>query len=75
MRALFEARLSDLGPDDFVKAECTAWGHELLIPAVGLLQGLKLPPYTHVVDLERKLRCRECDARGKAALSTKWAGR
>jgi len=43
----------------------------MLIPAVGLLQGLRLPPYTHVLDLERKLRCRECDARGKAMVSVK----
>jgi hypothetical protein len=28
----------------------------MLIPAVGLLQGLRLPPYTPVLDLERKLR-------------------
>jgi hypothetical protein len=33
MRALFEARLSDLGPSDFVKVECIACGHvELLSP-------------------------------------------
>jgi len=48
-------------------------GHDMLIPAVGLLQGMRLPPYTPVLDLERKLRCRECDARGKAVLSIKWA--
>jgi len=34
----------------------------MLILAVGLL-GLRLPPYTPVLDLERKLRCRECGAR------------
>jgi hypothetical protein len=73
MRALYEARLSDLGPNDFVKAECTACGHDMVIPAVGLLQGMRLPPYTHVLDLEQKLRCRECDARGKAMVSVKWA--
>ena len=73
MRALFEAQLSGLGPDDFVKAECTACGHDILIPAVGLLQGLRLPSYTYVLDLERKLCCREFDARGKAVVSIRWA--
>ena len=56
-----------------MKAECTACGHDILIPAVGLLQGLRLPPYTYVLDLERKLRGRECDALGKAVVSIKWA--
>ena len=72
MRALFEARLQDLGPGDFVKAECTACGHSELIPASGLLQGMRLPPYTPVLDLEPKLRCRECDAKGKAVVSVRW---
>jgi hypothetical protein len=30
-----------------------------------LLNGLRLPPYTPVLELEPRLRCRECDARGK----------
>ena len=72
MRALFKARLSDLGPDDLVKIECTACQHDALIPASGFLVRLKLPPYTHILDLERKLRCRECDAKGKAVVSVKW---
>ena len=73
MRALYEARLSDLGPDDLVKIECTACRHDALIPASGFLIGLSLPPYMHILDLERKLRCRECDARGKAVEPIKWA--
>ena len=38
-----------------------------------LLNGLRLPPYTPVLDLEPRLRCRECDARGKSVVSIRWA--
>jgi hypothetical protein len=44
-----------------------------LIPPIGLLQGWRLPPYTCVLDLECRFRCRECDQRGKVVLSIKWA--
>ena len=44
-----------------------------LIPPSSLLNGLWLPPATRVLDLERRLRCRECDQRGKAIVSIKWA--
>ena len=37
------------------------------------LSGYPLPPYIGILDLEPKLRCRECDARGKAVVSIKWA--
>jgi hypothetical protein len=71
MVPLYAARVSDLGPGDFVHVECAACGHDLLIPSSGLLQGLKLPPYKPVLDLERRFRCRECDARGKVVVSIK----
>ena len=74
MKMLYEARIQHLGPDDFVKIECTACRHDALIPASGFLIGLRLPPYTHILDLERKLRCRECDTTGKAVVSVRWAG-
>jgi hypothetical protein len=46
----------------------------MLIPPSGLVQGLRPPPHFPVLDLEPRLRCRECDARGKAAVVTvKWA--
>jgi hypothetical protein len=75
MVPLYAARIEDLGPGDFVRAECTACGHDELIPASALLQGLRLLPRTPVLDLEPQLRCRECDARGKAVVSIKWANR
>jgi hypothetical protein len=73
MVPLYAARVADLGPGDFVKIECIACGHNELIPPSALSQGLRLPPYTPVLDLEPRLRCRECDARGKAMVSIKWA--
>jgi len=61
---LYEARLQDLRPNDFLKVECIACGHvELLAPDQLRIKGLALPPYTPVLDLERRPRCRESDAR------------
>jgi hypothetical protein len=48
-------------------------GHSELIPASGLQQGLRLPPFMPVLDLERRFRCRECDRRGRVVVSIKWA--
>ena len=73
MVPLYAARIENLGPGDFVRAQCIACGHDELIPASALLQGLRLPPATLVLDLEPRLRCRECDARGKAVVSVRWA--
>jgi len=38
-----------------------------------LLVGLRLPPETLILDLEPRFRCRECDAKGKAVVTVKWA--
>ena len=74
MKPLYAARIQDLWPQYFVKVECIACGHvELLPPDKLRIKGLALPAYTPVPDLERRLRCRECDARGKAVVSVKWA--
>jgi hypothetical protein len=72
MVPLYAARVSDLKPGDFVKIECIACGHEVLIPPVGLLQGAAATAAFPVLDLEPRLRCRECDARGKAVVSVRW---
>jgi hypothetical protein len=73
MKMLYQARIEDLGAGDFVRVECTVCRHEELIPASGFLVGLRLPPNTRVLDLKPKLRCRECDAKGKAVVSIRWA--
>jgi hypothetical protein len=76
MVPLYAARIQDLGPGDFVKVECTACRHvELLAPDKLRIKGVPLPPYTPVLDLERQLRCRECDAKGKAVVSVRWWGK
>jgi len=38
----------------------------------GERHGLRLPPYTPVLDLEPRLRCRECGARSKVVVSIRW---
>ena len=73
MVPLYAARIEDLGPGDFVQVECAACGHETFIPHNTLLHGLQLKPGDKVVDLEPRLRCRECDVRGKAVVSVRWA--
>ncbi len=71
MKPLYAARLEDLGPGGFVKVECVC-GHDELIPAVGLLQGMGLSPDTPVMSLAQRMRCRECDAKGRAVVSVRW---
>jgi len=73
MVPLYAAHIEDLGPGDFVRAECGACGHDELIPASALLNGLRLPPAMLVLDLKPRLRCRECDATGNALVSVRWA--
>ena len=74
MVPLYAARIQDLGPGDYVRVQCIACGHDELLPTDKLrIKGLPLPPYTPVLDLERRFRCRECDAKGKAVVSIRWA--
>lgn len=72
MVPLYAARVSDLGPGDFVRVWCVSCGHEAFLPPTTLLHGLHLRPETLVLDLEPKLRCRECDEKGKALVSVRW---
>ena len=72
MQPLYAARLEDLGPGDFVLIQCGACGHDGLIhPAA--LPSLGLRADERVVDLATRLRCRECDAKGRAIVSVRWA--
>jgi hypothetical protein len=72
MVPLYAARVSDLVRGDFVRVEC-ACGHDEIIPAATLTQGLRLAPDDKIVDLGPRLRCRECDERGKVVVSVRWA--
>jgi hypothetical protein len=72
MVPLDNARIVDLGPDDLVKVKCYACGHEVLLPPSALHHGLHLRPETPILDLERKMRCRECDEKGRALVTVQW---
>jgi hypothetical protein len=71
LRPVYAARVSDLRLGDFVIVEC-ACGHSGLIHPAGLTS-LGLGPDDRIVDLAPRLRCRECDEKGKAAAAVKWA--
>lgn len=68
---MYAARVCDLRPGDFVRIECIC-GHDEMIPASALTQGLRLGTDERIADLAPRLRCRECDAKGKAVVSIKW---
>jgi hypothetical protein len=72
MVPLCAARIEDLGPGDLVRVRVRRVRHDVLIPPNALLQGLRLAPTMRVLDLEPRLRCRECHARGKAVVSVRW---
>ena len=61
---LYEARQEHLGPGDLVKIECICGHTELLRASMLATAGVK--PYETILDLQNRLRCRECDVRGKA---------
>jgi hypothetical protein len=73
MLPLYSARISDLKAGDFVMVECASCGHDGLIH-LAALPSLGLGSDERIVDLAPRLRCRECDARGKAVVSIKWGG-
>jgi hypothetical protein len=73
MVPLYAARVGDLKPGDFLIVECGACGHSLPISAATLSHGLRLGPDERVLDLAPRLRCRECDQRGKAVVSVRWS--
>ena len=71
MTPLYAARIADLGLGDFVQVEC-ACGHVELLTA-RMLATAGVVPDQKVLDLPGRLRCRECDARGRVVVSIKWA--
>lgn len=72
MVPLYKARVQDLGPGDHVKFACYACHQETLIPPSALLEWPQVSPDTRVLDLERRVRCRECGAIGEALVSVGW---
>jgi hypothetical protein len=72
MVPLYAARIEDLGPGDFVKVDCPACSHTALL-APAFLSRLGLSLDSKVLDLNDRVRCRACGARGPAVVSVKWA--
>jgi hypothetical protein len=72
MMPLYAARVQDLGPEDVAVFKCGACGHTAELPPSALLRGPSLKPTDKVLDLERRLRCRLCYARGQAMMSINW---
>jgi hypothetical protein len=70
MVPLYAARVSDLGPGDFVQVECPC-GHTKLLTAV-MLATAGVAPDQKVIALGGRMRCRECDGRGRAGVSVRW---
>jgi hypothetical protein len=64
MVPLYAARVFDLKPGDFVVVDCGGCGHDGLIHP-SALPSLGLGPDERVIDLALRMRCRECDAKGK----------
>jgi len=72
MLPLYAARLEDLAPGDLVQLECVCGHSELLTAATLSTAGVK--PSDKLAELTPRLRCRECDARGRAVVSIKCVG-
>lgn len=70
MRALYQARVEDLGPDDVLLVEC-ACGHREKLTAL-MLRTAGVAPETKVIDLQRRMKCRECRWKGRAEVSVRW---
>jgi hypothetical protein len=70
MVPFYAAHLSDLGPDDFVQVECACGHIEELSAAMLATAGVK--PYTKVLDLRRRLKCKSCRWKGRAEVSVRW---
>jgi hypothetical protein len=71
MRPLYDARLEDLGPGDVVKVECLACDHVEMLTA-SMLRTAGVAEYQRIKELSRRLRCRECDERGRVHITIEW---
>ena len=62
----YALRLEDLRAWHVIRVSCRTCRHRAEIAPAALKQGR--PGYTRLVDLEGRLRCRNCGARGRASL-------
>ncbi len=70
MRAIYDARISGSGLGDLVAVE-RGCGHTETLTA-SMLTTAGVAPQDKIQDLTGRLRCRECDAKGRAVVSIKW---
>jgi len=61
MRTSYDARVEDLRPSDYVLVERV---HTQLLTK-SMLQRYGLHPHDRMMDLGERMRCRQCDERGK----------
>jgi hypothetical protein len=70
VRPLYVCRVEDLGQGDLLVVEC-GWGHtEYLTPAMLKTAGVK--PYTKLLDLKQRLKCKAYRWKGRAVVSVRW---
>jgi adenine-specific DNA-methyltransferase len=65
----YPARIADLDPADLIRVKCSVCGHDNLIQPASLADGVRLGPDSRITDLAPRLRCRECDIKGRAVVS------
>jgi hypothetical protein len=63
MRPFYDARQRDLGPSDYVVAECTC-GHVEMLTA-GMLASAGVKEYELIKELPRRLACQACKKAGR----------
>jgi hypothetical protein len=71
MKPLYSARVIDLSAKDLVQVECLGCRHLRLFTA-NMLATADVKPDALINKLERRLRCRHCDQRGKVILTIVW---
>ena len=68
--SFYAARVSDLGLCDLVQVECICGHTELLTAAMMTTAGVE--QHCKVQDLGSRMRCRDCDEKGRAVISIRW---
>ncbi len=71
VRPLYDCRAEDLGPGDLLIVECACGHIEQLTGQMLKTAGVK--PYTKVLDLRQRLKCKSCRWKGRAEVSVRWS--
>ena len=71
MVPFYAARLEDLGSGDLLEIECVCGHVDRLTAAMLATAGARIDD--KLGDLAPRLRCRECDERGRVVVSIRWA--